>query len=58
MIRPDKSLNLICLDIFQMFSHAHEKMLSFEVFFIDGNIATEDIQLYYCNDWEHPPINY
>ena len=41
-----------------MFSHAHEKMLEFEVFFIDNDPSTEDEQIYYNNDWEHPPINY
>ena len=50
--------NVNSIDIFQLFSHAHEKMLTFEVFFIDDDNNTEDVQLYYCNDWEHPPINY
>ena len=50
------SINTI--EIFQLFSHAHEKMLTFEVFYVDDNIQTEDLQIYYTDDWEHPPINY
>ena len=46
------------ITVLQMFSHAHEKMLEFEVFFIDNDPSTEDEQIYYNNDWEHPPINY
>jgi len=46
------------INILQLFSHAHEKMLEFEVFIIDNDPSTEDEQIYYNNDWEHPPINY
>ena len=46
------------IEIFQLFSHAHEKMLIFEVFYVDDNPETEDQQIYYTDDWEHPPINY
>ena len=28
------------IEIFQLFSHAHEKMLTFEVFYVDDNIQT------------------
>ena len=50
--------NINSIDIFQLFSHAHEKMLIFEVFFIDNNSETDDTLRYYCDDWEHPPIKY
>ena len=46
------------INIFQLFSHAHEKMLVFEVFFIDNNPTTTDSLIYYNDDCEHPPINY
>ena len=46
------------INIFQLFSHAHEKMLEFEVFFIDNDPSTSDSLIYYNDDWEHPPINY
>ena len=55
------SLSITTIDkinILQLFSHAHEKMLIFEVFIIDNDPSTEDEQIYYNNDWEHPPINY
>ena len=45
------------VEIFQLFSHAHEKMLTFEIFHIDDDLNTPDQQVYYTNDWEHPPIN-
>ena len=55
------SLSITTIDkinIFQLFSHAHEKMLVFEVFFIDNDPTTTDSLIYYNDDWEHPPINY
>ena len=43
------------IDVFQLFSHAHEKMITFEVFYIDENL--DEKQIYFTDDWEHPPIN-
>ena len=40
--------------IFQMFSHAHEHMLEFQVRIIGGDRDGELIYIAY--DWEHPPI--
>ena len=40
--------------IFQMFSHAHEHMLEFQVRVIGGDRDGELIYIAY--DWEHPPI--
>ena len=55
---PLSSTTIDKINIFQLFSHAHEKMLVFEVFFIDNNPTTTDSLIYYNDDWEHPPINY
>jgi hypothetical protein len=40
--------------IFQMFSHAHEHMLEFQVRIVGGNRDGELIYIAY--DWEHPPV--
>lgn len=42
------------MNIFQLFSHAHEHMLEFRVEIIGGERNGELI--YFANDWEHPPI--
>ena len=55
---PLNITNINKVNIFQLFSHAHEKMLVFEVFFIDNGPTTTDSLIYYNDDWEHPPINY
>ena len=55
---PLNTTNIDKINVFQLFSHAHEKMLEFEVFFVDSDPETPDEVIYYNNDWEHPPINY
>ena len=42
------------LQIFQLFSHAHEHMTEFRVF-IDGGPRDGEL-VYIAYDWEHPPI--
>ena len=46
--------NTQSISIFQLFSHAHELMVRFDVEYIGGEL---DGQLIYTAlDWEHPPI--
>ena len=40
--------------IFQLFSHAHEHMLRFDIELVDATGESELI--YSALDWEHPPI--
>ena len=40
--------------VFQLFSHAHELMTEFRVSAIGGDRDGQEI--YFTNDWEHPPI--
>jgi hypothetical protein len=42
------------IEIFQLFSHAHEHMTEFRVF-IDGGPRNGEL-VYVAYDWEHPPI--
>ncbi|WP_425389598.1 hypothetical protein [Ekhidna sp.] len=42
------------INIFQLFSHAHEHMTEFKVYHVGGNRDGELIYISY--DWEHPPI--
>ncbi len=42
------------INIFQLFSHAHEHMTEFKVFKV-GGVGDGDL-LYIAYDWEHPPI--
>ena len=42
------------IEIFQLFSHAHEHMTEFRVF-IDGGPRNGEL-VYIAYDWEHPPI--
>ena len=42
------------IQIFQLFSHAHEHMTQFKVF-IDGGARSGEL-VYIAYDWEHPPI--
>jgi len=52
------NMHLVCLlnrlPFFQIFSHAHEHMLEFQVRIVGGNRDGELIYIAY--DWEHPPI--
>jgi len=42
------------MEIFQLFSHAHEHMTEFKVEMMGGSRNGEVI--YFANDWAHPPI--
>ena len=42
------------INVFQLFSHAHEHMLDFQVYIIGGEQDGELV--YFSNDWQHPPI--
>ena len=55
---PLNNSNIDKVNIFQLFSHAHEKMLEFEVFIVDSNPEASGSLVYYNNNWEHPPTNY
>lgn len=43
------------IEVFQLFSHAHELNTEFRVEVIGGELDGEEI--YFSNDWEHPPIS-
>jgi hypothetical protein len=42
------------INVFQLFSHAHEHMLNFQVYIVGGEQDGELV--YFSNDWQHPPI--
>ena len=42
------------MQVFQLTSHAHQHMLTFEIFIKGGPRDGELI--YFANDWEHPPL--
>ena len=40
--------------VFQLFSHAHEKMTEFKIYIVGGPRDGELV--YFANDWQHPPL--
>ncbi len=42
------------IHVFQLTSHAHEHMMTYEIFIEGGDRDGE--QVYFTNDWEHPPL--